>query len=114
MSIDSKWKVPLVSLVVLVGLVAWQSAPAQEDVSHVVSGFVKHVDKGTKTMVVKTTDGTEHTIKWTSKTTWEGTKETGKGVKEGSNVAVTYTEKGAEKTATGVKDLGKDVGKAVQ
>ena len=113
MSIDSKWKVAVVSLVVLVGLVAGQSVFA-EDVTHVVSGAVKHVDKGTKTMVVKTTDGTEHTIKWTSKTTWEGTKETGKGVAEGSQVTVKYTEKGAEKTAVGVKDLGKDIGKAVQ
>jgi len=39
-------------------------------------------------MVVKAPDGTEHTIKWTGETTWEGTKETGKGIKEGSQVSV--------------------------
>ena len=36
-----------------------------EDVVHAVSGIVKSVDKTSKTMVVKTKDGTEQTIKWT-------------------------------------------------
>jgi hypothetical protein len=72
-----------------------------------VSGVVKHVDKGTKTMVVKASDGTEHTIQWTGKTSWEGAKETGKGIKEGSQVTVKYTEKAGVKTAAGVKDIGK-------
>jgi hypothetical protein len=62
-----------------------------------------------------TADGTEHTIKYTSKTTVEGAKDTGKGVekgsvdtylgaKKGTKVTVHYTEKGAKKTAVGVKD----------
>lgn len=91
-----------------------QMAVAQDDVAHMVSGVVKHIDHGTKTMVVKTTDGTEHTIKYTSKTSWEGTKDAGKGLKEGSQVTVKYSEKGGEKTAEAVKATGKDVGKAVQ
>jgi hypothetical protein len=37
-------------LFVLVAVAAWQSAVA-EDVVHAVSGIVKSVDKGTKTMV---------------------------------------------------------------
>ena len=86
---------------------------AEEDLVHIVSGVVKHVDKDTKTMVVKTSDGTEHTIKWTGETTWEGTKETGKGIKEGSQVTVKYTEKAGDKTAVGVKDVGKATAKAV-
>jgi hypothetical protein len=91
-----------------------QFASAQDDMSHIVSGIVKHIDKGTKTMVVKTADGTEQTIKYTGKTSWEGTKDAGKDIKEGSQVTVKYSEKGGEKTADAVKTAGKDVGKAVQ
>ncbi len=89
-----------------------------EDVVHAVSGIVKSVNKTTKTMVVKTADGTEQTIKWTDKTTVEGAKGTAKGVgdaskatydgaKEGTAVTVKYTEKGGEKTAVAVKDASK-------
>jgi Cu/Ag efflux protein CusF len=110
-------------LFVLVAIVAWQAAIA-EDVVHAVSGIVKSVDKGTKTMVVKTSDGTEHTIKWTDKTTMKGVDATGKavaatsvdtydGLKEGTKVTVKYTEKGGEKTAVAVKDASKATAKAV-
>ena len=91
-----------------------QSARAQDDLVHIVKGVVKSVDKDTKTMVVKAADGTEHTIKWTDKTAMEGAKDTGKGVSEGAKVTVKYTEKGGEKTAVGVKDVGKATAKAVQ
>ena len=111
MKIRSKAALALAGLLVLaVGLS--QFAVAQ-DVASFVSGVVKHVDKGSKTMVVKAADGTEHTVKWTGKTTWEGTKESGKGIKEGSEVSVKYTEKGGEKTADAVKVAGKDTGKAL-
>lgn len=101
-------------LLVMAATVAWQVAAA-DDVFHDVTGVVKSVDKATKTVVVKTADGTEHTIKYTSKTTVEGAKDAGKGVekgsvetylgaKKGAKVTVHYTEKGAEKTAVGVKD----------
>ncbi len=91
-----------------------QMATAQDDVGHAITGIVKHVDKASKTIVVKTADGTEQTIKYTGKTSWEGTKDAGKGLKDGSQVTVNYTEKGGEKTADAVKAAGKDVGKAVQ
>ena len=110
-----KWRVALLAAVaVLLTAGAWQRASAEEDLVHMVKGTVKSVDKGTKTMVVKTADGTEQTIKWTDKTTVEGGKDVGEGVAEGSKVTVKYTEKGGEKTAVGVKDLGKDTSKAVQ
>jgi len=86
---------------------------AAQDIAHDVHGIVKHIDHGTKTMVVKAADGTEHTIKYTEKTTWKGTKDAGKGIKDGSEVTVHYTEKGGEKTADAVKATGKDVSKAV-
>lgn len=109
----------LAALVAFVLAVGFHSAFAQ-DVAHVFSGVVKSVDKGTKTFVVKTADGTEHTVKWTDKTVVKGTKDTGKGVEKGSvdtylgakkggQVTVDYTEKAGEKTATGIKDAGKAV-----
>jgi Cu/Ag efflux protein CusF len=99
-------------MIACVAMMSWQSATAQ-DMVHDVSGIVKHIDHGTKTIVVKASDGTEHTIKYTGKTSWEGTKGAGKGIKDGSEVSVKYTEKGGEKTATAVKDATKDTGKAL-
>ena len=113
MSTSLKRRSVIIGLCAFVGLATLQLAKAEEDVVHMVSGVVKHVDKGTKTVVVKADDGTEHTIKWTGKTTWEGTKDAGKGIKEGSVVSVKYTEKGGEKTAVGIKDAGKATGKAL-
>lgn len=106
----------IVSLCALVGFATLQMLSAQnnEDLVHIISGVVKHVDKNTKTVVVKADDGTEHTIKWTGKTTWEGTKDAGKGIKDGSHLSVKYTEKAGEKTAVGVKDVGKDSEKVVK
>ena len=124
MKVDAKWfSILLTGLFVLVAIVAWQAAVA-EDVVHAVSGIVKSVDKTTKTMVVKTSDGTEHTIKWTDKTTVKGVDATGKGIaagsadtydglKEGAKVSVKYTEKGGEKTAVAIKDASKATAKAV-
>ena len=113
MCFDSKWRNMVLALVF--GLTF--SAFAQ-DLAHDISGIVKKVDKSTKTVVIKAEDGTEHTIKYSEKTVVEGTKDAGKGVKKGSaetyltgkkgaKVTVHYTEEGAEKTATGVKDAGK-------
>ena len=102
------------TLVAFVCLAISPFASPQQDVVHILSGVVKHVDRGTKKVVVKATDGTEHVVRWTGKTTWEGTRDAGKGVKEGAQVTVKYTEKAGEKTAVGIKDAGEDVGKAVQ
>jgi hypothetical protein len=110
MSMRIKGRVAGFCLLAFVAVAGWQLATADE-LTHSISGFVKHVDKGAKTMVVKAEDGTEHTIKWTGKTTWEGTKDAGEDVKEGAKVSVKYTEKGGEKTAVGVKHLAKDVSK---
>jgi len=95
MSFHTKWRSALfVSLLVLIATIAWQSAFA-EDVVHAVSGIVKSVDKASKTMVVKTADGTEQTIKWTDKTTVEGAKGAAKGVADAS----TGTYEGAKEGA---------------
>lgn len=114
MSFPSRFRTGLaVAIVAVLTFGAAQRLSAQ-DVVHIVKGVVKSVDKDSKTMVVKTADGAEHTIKWTDKTTVDGGKEIGKDIAEGSKVSVKYTEKAGEKTAVGVKDAGKATAKAVQ
>ena len=90
------------------------SALAAEDLSSAVAGTVKSVDKGTKIVVVKTSEGTEHafhfvdrTVEHGAETTAKGTKDAFQDVKEGDNVVVHYTVKGTEKTAEEVDHVGK-------
>ena len=114
MSLRSKFRVALLAALVGVVAVGLSQMAMADDVTHVLKGVVKSVDKGAKTMVVKTADGTEQTFKWTDKTVTKGGKDVGEGVEEGSKVSVKYTEKAGEKTAVGVKDLGKDTEKVLQ
>jgi hypothetical protein len=84
-------------------------------VATAVTGTVQKIDKGAKTVAVKTADGTEHTFHYAKKTTVRGADETAAGskdalhgLKEGSEVAVHYTAKGTEKTAVEIDHIGKD------
>src|SRR6516225_4385571 len=79
-----------------------------QDVVSVVHGTVKKVDKASKTVVVKTADGTEHAIKVTDQATVHGTKEGFDGLKEGSEVVARSTAKGTEETADELGKVGKD------
>jgi hypothetical protein len=85
-----------------------------------VHGTISKLDSATKTIVVKTADGTEHTIKFIGTTTVHGAKATAMGAKdafhgltEGTEVVAHYTAKGTEKTAVEVDKVGKDGVKAV-
>jgi hypothetical protein len=100
-------------------IAAFTHLAVAEDVVHAVEGVVTKVDLDAKTVFVKTADGTEHAFKYTGKTTMRGVEAAGhetkvaavdtyiKG-KEGSTVLVHYTEKGADKTAVGFRDMGKN------
>jgi VCBS repeat-containing protein len=89
------------------GLAVWVLAAASlcvaQDVVSVVHGTVTKVDSATKTVVVKSADGTEHTIKFTADTTVKGTKEgidgLAKGTVKGAKVTVYYTEESGKKVA---------------
>lgn len=103
----------LASLVIL-------SARAAEDVVTAVHGTITKLDSVTKSMVVKTKDGTEHTIHFVAKTSVHGATATAGGAKdvfhgltEGSEVVAHYTEKGAEKTGVEVDNVAKDGVKTV-
>ncbi len=70
---------------------------AAEDVSTAVVATVKAVDKGTKTVVVKTAEGTEHTFHFAGKTvvhgadaTAKGSKDAFEGMKEGDEVVALH------------------------
>jgi hypothetical protein len=88
---------------------------AADDVVSAVHGTITKLDSATKTMVVKTKDGTEHTIHIVGKTTVHGTDAAGAGaqdafhgLQEGSEVVAHYTVKGTEKSAVEVDHVGKD------
>jgi arginine repressor len=93
----------LVACLMLVAVVC-----SAQDVFSFIHGTVKKVDKTTKTIVVKTADGTEHTIKVTGDTTVKGTKEGFDGLKEGTEVVARTTGKGVDETAVDVGKVGKD------
>ena len=88
---------------------------ATDAVVTAIHGTITKLDSATRTMVVKTEDGTENTIHFVDKTavhgaeaTETGAKDTFHGLKEGSEVVVHYTEKGGDKTAVEVDHLGKN------
>lgn len=96
----------------IVALIA-SAAHAAEDVAGAVDGSVKHISAATKTIVVKTADGTEHTIHFAARTSVHGSEDVGKGaedtfhgLKEGSHVVVHYTVKGTEETADEIDHIG--------
>ncbi len=106
--------------ILLLSALGW----AAEDVVSAVHGTITKLDSATKTMVVKTKDGTERTIKFVDKTTVHGVKasvhetamgaqDTFHGLKEGTEVVAHYTTKGTEKTAAEVDNVGKDGIKSV-
>jgi hypothetical protein len=91
------------------------SVRAADEVVNAVHGTITKLDSATKTFVVKTKDGTEHTVHFVDKTavwgadkTAAGAKDAFKGLSEGSEVVVHYTVKGSENTATEVDKVGKD------
>ena len=93
---------------------------AADDAATAIHGVISKVDAASKTIVVKTKDGAEHTIHFVDKTavygadeTATGAKDSFHGLKEGSEVVAHYTVKGSEKTATEVDKVGKDGMKSV-
>jgi arginine repressor len=79
-----------------------------QDVVSIVHGTVKKVDSATKTVVVKTADGTEHTIKVTGQTTYKGTKAGLEGFKQGTEVVVRTTGKGVDETGVEIGKISKN------
>jgi hypothetical protein len=101
--------------VIIMSLALCWPALAVEEQHGIVVGVVLKLDAGTKTVVVKAADGTEHTLHFVKRSTVHGAEDTGKGtedafhgLKEGSEVAVHYTAKGGVETGEEFDRIGKD------
>ena len=102
------------SVIVTLMALCWL-ALAVEQRHGILVGVVLKLDSATKTVVVKLTDGTEHSLHFVKRTavhgaqdTVAGAKDAFHGLKEGSEVAVHYTAKGTEETAEEIDNIGKD------
>ena len=88
---------------------------AADDVVSAVHGAITKIDPAAKTIVVKTADGTEHSLHFAAKTTVHGADASAKGaedswhgLKAGSEVVAHYTTRGTEDTAVEIDKVGKD------
>jgi hypothetical protein len=95
-------------------LLLTSAAYAAQDVVSAVHGTIKKIDSATKTIVIKTADGTEHSVHFIDKTAVHGAdasmdaKDSWHGLKEGTEVVAHYTTKGPEDTAMEIDKVGKD------
>lgn len=101
----------------LLALASFLALPARsdEDVVTAVHGTITKIDAASKTVAVKTADGTEHTFHFVANTSVHGVhaaaagaKDSFHGLTEGSEVVAHYTAKGGEETAVEVDKVGKD------
>lgn len=90
------------------------SVRADDAVVSAIHGTVTKVDAAAKTVVVKTADGTEHTLHFIGSTTVNGAhataagaEDTFHGITEGSEVVAHYSKTGTEETAVAVDKVGK-------
>jgi len=92
-------------------------APAfsAEDVVTAVHGTIEKIDSGTKTVVIKTDDGTRHSLHVLDKTAVHGadateaaSKDSFHGLKEGGEVVAHYAKRGTADTAIEIDRVGKD------
>ncbi len=64
-----------------------------------VDGTVTHIDRGAKTIAVKTADGTEQTFRLSDHAAADAGKDIAKGTEKSAKVTVYYTEEAGKKTA---------------
>jgi hypothetical protein len=62
-------------------------------------GTVSHIDKGTKTIAIKTADGSVETFHFTTRAAKDTSKDIAEGTDKSAKVTVYYTEKAGVKTA---------------
>lgn len=99
----------LAMLLMVFGLSVSPSASAQVSKPNIIlilsddfgygDASITKVDKGTKTVVVKSADGTEKTFEYTANASKDIGEATGKGVEKGTKVTVYYTEEAGKKVA---------------
>lgn len=99
-------------IALLIALVS--AAYAVEDVVSAVRGTVDRIDRGTRTVVVKTADGTRHSLHLLDSTAIHGadlsiaaSKDSWHGLAEGSEVVAHYTKRGTEDTAVEIDKIAR-------
>lgn len=87
---------------------------AAGDVVSAIHGTVDKIDSASKTVVVKTADGTRHTFHFADDTavhggdlTATGAKDSWRGITKGTDVVAHYTARGADKSAVEIDRVGK-------
>jgi len=87
---------------------------AAGDVVSAIHGTVDKIDSTSKTVVVKTADGTKHTLHFADDTvvhgadaTATGATDSWHGITKGSDVVAHYTARGADKSAVEIDRVGK-------
>lgn len=105
----------ILGLALLAALLSCVVGTGAQDVIRALVGTIEKIDATAKTMVIKTADGTEHTLHFVGRTSVHGaevvaagSKDAFHGLKEGSEVVAHYTTKGAEDTAEEVDRVGKE------
>ena len=78
---------------------AMEVGKVSKDGFKATKGTVTKFDKETKTIVIKSADGTEKTFELAGKALEDAGKATGAGVAKGAKVTVHYTEEGGKKVA---------------
>lgn len=101
--------------IVAFGLICFVATAYAIEPTKASEGVITKIDRAAKTVVVKTADGTEHTMHLVARTVVHGGKETYKGaddaargLQDGSHVVVHYTTRGADETAEEIDRVGKD------
>jgi hypothetical protein len=105
----------LVACLALGSLFAFDSVLDAVEPVTATEGTVEKVDRAAKIVLVKAVDGSEHTFHLDSRTVVHGAQDTRRGVnaaagdlREGSDVVVHFTKKGADETAEEIDHVGKD------
>jgi hypothetical protein len=83
-----------------------------QDLVNIILGTIERVDSATKIIVVKTADGTGHTIRVTDAATVKGTEDGFNGLRAGSQIVARTTGAGADETALEVGKISEDGFKA--
>jgi hypothetical protein len=88
---------------------------ALEDVVTATHGTITKIDKNTRTVAIKTADGTEHVFHWAKDTTVHGVRasdaaasDSWHGLREGSEVVAHSTTRGTDDTVVEVDKVGDD------
>ncbi len=99
---------------IILALLLVSAAYAAEDVVTAVHGTIKKVDSAGRIVVVKTTDGTEHSLHFLDRPTVHGVdaaaeaaKDSWHGLRAGTEVVAHYTTRRTEDTALEIDKLGK-------